>query len=85
VQLEVEDASRRLRMGDLGIPANPAERFTSTSRASESHRSIAFHRAEAIIASHSFCREIEGNGHIIFTHLTVACGHFPILTPVTAV
>lgn len=27
VQLQIEDASRRLRSGDLGIPANPEERF----------------------------------------------------------
>ena len=27
VQLKIEDASRRLRTGDLGIPLNPEDRF----------------------------------------------------------
>lgn len=27
MQLKIEDASRRLRTGDLGIPVNPDERF----------------------------------------------------------
>ena len=31
VQLKIEDASRRLRTGDLGIPLNPEDRFESTS------------------------------------------------------
>ena len=30
VQLKIEDASRRLRTGDLGIPLNPEDRFEST-------------------------------------------------------
>lgn len=29
VQLQIEETSRRLRSGDLGIPANPEERFES--------------------------------------------------------
>lgn len=29
VQLQIEEISRRLRTGDLGIPPNPEERFGS--------------------------------------------------------
>jgi len=31
LQLKIEDASRRLRTGDLGIPLNPEERFATNS------------------------------------------------------
>lgn len=30
VQLQIEEVSRKLRSGDLGIPANPEERFVNT-------------------------------------------------------
>lgn len=32
VQLQIEETSRRLRTGDLGIPPNPEERFDSIAR-----------------------------------------------------
>ena len=37
VQLKIEDASRRLRSGDMGIPTNPDERFETWTLISINH------------------------------------------------
>ena len=61
MQLKIEDASRRLRTGDYGIPTNPDERFEKRTSDCSNVKAIELQKAKAEL----FC---ERSSEISFKH-----------------